>query len=584
MSRIKRKQIDLAITLPTDGAYGGTNSPNVLQGDMLEDALDKIITVLDSLAPQKPPTLSQVVYGLASGAFSTGKIAGVGGADVSTIIPGGASTPYNAAPIFRSTALINNTGIFTTAPVPHLFQDGRTGYVYLAGETAPTSVLDIAASETSTTTASSKVLTVLQDVDYWNGVAGRAGFWDALNVSVGWPATPASTANHAFSISHSATDPAGTAQNTGTATANFYVEEPTAPNVASVYLHSTTHTRNSSRIVSGVPSFDTTDIINLRADLQRVVKFFYKQNPLTITSNIVDAPVWAWNGSVPAIGGTAAGSPTTVAVLPSVPKANTFMNSGASYSVKADDVLGNNDTTAINSGDRDKLRIDTVSDLTRDSNVRFLTGASSFDRSFATAYAHATDLVTGNYANELQLEGGEYKYPTQLNYSTFLLGGPDYSGITSAGAMRYATWRVANNVNNIKSIAFNLPGITQLLTDANFGVWVMVTGSTGTPLTGWLDAGKAYNDTPQDRTDIANVSMNGAAAMSTSLSPGISTAAVRYAFVAPGGSGGIAPTGTNGHIYVRIGWNGSKRSTLKLTARPTLTANATGGVGTYTAL
>src|SRR6266403_1697336 len=62
---IKRKQIDLKLKAAPDGSYGfSSNIPNVLQGDDLESAIDKIVSVLDKLSPVMPPLLNQLTLSI----------------------------------------------------------------------------------------------------------------------------------------------------------------------------------------------------------------------------------------------------------------------------------------------------------------------------------------------------------------------------------------------------------------------------------------------------------------------------------------------------------------------------------------
>lgn len=61
MSRLRRKQIDLVLSQgPTDGVYGTINAANIQNTDIMEDAFDKVATILDALVPPDAPNLSSV--------------------------------------------------------------------------------------------------------------------------------------------------------------------------------------------------------------------------------------------------------------------------------------------------------------------------------------------------------------------------------------------------------------------------------------------------------------------------------------------------------------------------------------------
>ncbi|NBP58793.1 hypothetical protein EBU71_20065, partial [bacterium] len=52
----------ILVGIPTDTSYGvtpsNTNVPNILPSDKLPDAIDKLIGIIDKLAPGKSPNLS----------------------------------------------------------------------------------------------------------------------------------------------------------------------------------------------------------------------------------------------------------------------------------------------------------------------------------------------------------------------------------------------------------------------------------------------------------------------------------------------------------------------------------------------
>ena len=126
------------VGLPTDQYYGhtpsNTNVPNVLSTDKLPDAMDKLIGMLDKLAPSKSPNLSTKFLSLV-GIFGTARHVGS-----TTSTPGNivwSSTFTQSA----STASNYNFVFFGTNPLVRVadstdfnsgfatFSDGQTGYL-----------------------------------------------------------------------------------------------------------------------------------------------------------------------------------------------------------------------------------------------------------------------------------------------------------------------------------------------------------------------------------------------------------------------------------------------------------------------
>jgi hypothetical protein len=66
MSKLRRKQIDLVLSEgPTDGTYGVINAANIQNTDKVEDAFDKVATILDALVPPAAPNLTSMSENIA---------------------------------------------------------------------------------------------------------------------------------------------------------------------------------------------------------------------------------------------------------------------------------------------------------------------------------------------------------------------------------------------------------------------------------------------------------------------------------------------------------------------------------------
>lgn len=439
--KLQRKQIDLTLSEGKTGSassddYGTTNISNINNGDRLEDAFDKIQTIIDKLAPETPPGLDSSII---------------------SIIPNGYST--NAPTLFTSTARLAD-GI-TSPTVSNIFADSTnynlivSGYPvdgnssndgYVFDSTSGTLIATLnsdntvsltftSGSDIGTSTSADGVvdLTILGEKDYFIGETGKEGFWEAFSSSIVLDASiPASnllsgTSQNVLELSHS---------ETGNKTFSFYIEDTTSPVLSNV----TVNTDMTDR-VSGVATLTETDDITIDYTLENAVKYFFIDDFFiaqgdNVTSFTSPSSIQSQNATINSQG--------IVNALP-----NSFSNTNVLLELKGRDVFLNEDIEMLTLSDK---RIDTksIAVKTRDSvigNGRYLsssnvavtidTGGGSYIGESLNSYDHAISLKdsVAGYNTQLQLLNGNYQYPISVDYTNYdfyvnsstTISSPDYS-------------------------------------------------------------------------------------------------------------------------------------------------------------
>jgi hypothetical protein len=552
-NKLKRKQIDAKLTEgPLNSAYGIFNSPGVQNADTYETAFDKVIDILDKLLPTVPPTLAAVGIEY-TGTFYTGFITG-SSTSITRII-------NTVLPKFN-----------TPAAAIQYFGDAAKGSLKLDANVTTMNLTP--ADETGgSVTVAGRIIKILNDVDYYLGQPGKENFWFAMRAELEYTGvaglTPA-ISPYSFTLANYS-DINATGNLMSSVTKQFYIEAPLAPVVSNVKLDPTTpFVYSSNRRVSGVPAFATSDIINMRFDMTNVAKKFYKNLPTNFTSTAgTFATVAPWNWPSP----PATDSSQVNQLVQLNPVTNKYQV-GIALAISADDVIGQNSgAIAIPSGEQSKLRIDTISNETAFRRISSSTN-NVYEKIFTNAYDTAQVIVgnvTPGYNFELQLEGGNYKYPN-TNYSTFFPANSiNYTGQTG---MRYATFQVGT-VANTKQVIINTPGISNILKGSTgLVIQVIVQDLYGVGLHGWVDACTAYYTGTGPQQNAINTAVDGALGFINGSTATQRTVTVHTGNVSFGGS-----TGSSKNVWVRIGW--SNADTYVLTGRPTLAG--VGGGGSFVA-
>lgn len=113
-------------TGPTDGTYGVFNSANLQDGDLVEDAFDKIVNILDALVPPAAPSLSSISFNQTgvAGNLSWGTSNGISSYDNHPTIDSnglysvGGNSHGLLADVSITGTLANNTTIGPGTPYP----------------------------------------------------------------------------------------------------------------------------------------------------------------------------------------------------------------------------------------------------------------------------------------------------------------------------------------------------------------------------------------------------------------------------------------------------------------------------------
>jgi len=176
------------------------------------------------------------------------------------------------------------------------------------------------------------------------------------------------------------------------------------------------------------------------------------------------------------------------------------------------------------------LRIDSKSDESQ----RLKSGAGQFPTKgpLFTQFGNpfdATESLTLN--EELQLEGGVYKFPQAVDYSTY--GGPDYRSVTGGtyDSYRWLTLNLGSitDVNGLTITFQNPVNFGTAVRTSGLKLYVRVDGATG-----WLDGSTSFQGagSPSANGDAALVFANSSASVK------------RITF---------GPTVRSGVVYVRVG-------------------------------
>jgi hypothetical protein len=490
---IKRKQIDLKLKAAPDGSYGfSSNIPNVLQGDDLESAIDKIVAVLDKLAPAMPPLLNQLTLSLSVAGGTTSATTG--------LLTSDGTTKTNIHKFVNNSTLTwTTTGIFNSVTTRNgHFRDGdsttaklRVTHIYDSStKQATISDINTIAIDGTDNAIDSTDYVVRVDItekkDYYSDDAASAtksNFYKSIKGAI--LATMATTYNAADDLERSISieySENGTFTDTIGVTGTYRIESATAPTAS---INSVTIPAMSGQKVSGVPSLNNGQIISVDANISNGIKFYY---PAIIASSTVTS------------------ASTLSTTLSGVQTANSTYNYLKNHTISGSVTVESVSTTvtpndifvsgSVASSTDSTKRIDTVgiSKITTDASTRKLSPSTGgqYEAISGTAYGlsqHDNTLnpvSTDSYSYQLQVYGNNYRYPSG-NFTTY--SGPNYSSLTQ-NSWRYADFSLSS-ITNRTNIDLTIAGASGISGNpygtSNFRLYVKVEGSTG-----WLDANAAW--------------------------------------------------------------------------------------------
>lgn len=485
------------VGIPVDGYYGpGTTGSiaNIQSGDRVEDALDKVENILFKLSPTRPPNLSTKTLLLSSGYTANLQ---------------GTNTTITSA------VTNNQTPTFTLAGgmvVGNAFSDGDQGQL-----TASVDSTNIGSRQLtpSSDVGTYGALQITSDADFYAGVSGKAGFWNALLAQIVTTESITTVGPHTAQLQHTQTG--------NTPAFTFYIDDPVSPTGVTGTVVAT-----GSVYISGVPALvggQSGSSITLSATASNTVGRFYNSTRIFQGSG---TGISTGNYSLPT-------SPMSESVQSAsrVFSINVGSQSeNASFTVTAFNSIGTSVSSTISNT---HIRIDSVldpSNRVRSGINQYPVSGSGFG-DFGGMFQSSESLVSSN--EELQLLNGQYRYPTGTYTGSLPIPGPDYTTVTPGiyNNIRWVTFNMGTITNkaNVRIDFSNTVGFGSVLL-SNFALYVRVNGST--PTNGWVDGNAAYPGT-------GNPTNNGDAALAVANS---TTTSKLVTF------GTAVKTGT---VFVRIG-------------------------------
>lgn len=537
MTKIKRKQLLLNITEAPDGGYGvpGGNVPDVQEGDQLEDALDKIIEVLDRLAPQPPPSLDQLTLSITesvTGPVSANQLDG-----------------NPASDIYR--AINGQNFLFTTIGNPELISDRDGHFWYDATAEARLRFRHFNVDSGSTkiaemdyfdqlppppqddiglivdTTDDFRIDTKIAELrDYYQSDPTRATFYDSIKVeSNAFVDTtfngPDQNLRQVFLEYSSKGDYSDTVSVDG-GPYEYRLEEDDTSIIQGTPAWNAATLPGQIGKLSGVPSLEIGEQIQISGTVLRGIRYYYPttiaQSAVTATDNITNS-----------LSGTQSyGAPYNVTNNTHTFKADSYSES-ISGSITPYDVFSSG--TPVSANVRNDYRIDSVS-IARavlDGANRYISpetkpgdttpwdagfnagSAARYEYGNGNAHDQTLDTSLAPYRYALQLVEGRYEYPRSVNYSNYIHNGvtpgPNYTNVSGnfpADDWRYVDIKVGT-ISNKTAVVLAFDGANwSAKQPTGLHILLRVEGSSPTGGDGWLDCWSAYagSGNPTGSSDI----------------------------------------------------------------------------------
>jgi hypothetical protein len=381
---------------------------------------------------------------------------------------------------------------------------------------------------------------IISDSDPYIGQSQKQGFYKSLIAKVKIPTsdpslTASNTVQYSFRLEHSISG--------STPIFYFYEDDTTTPSIVLPAISSVNKPTN--KYISGLPCLSTGDNIVLSAIISGAVSQFYHSSYVAYANTVSSSTNVPTYNPVSAPGNyNDINASLTLVPLALKYDENLVINI---FGRASDETLS---TAGVPTHPTSKkIRIDTLSQdvdsstfISETSGIRRKSQTGTFPTYTDTVYDSTESLLSNQ---ELQLIGGFYQFPLQVNYSTYDPVGPDYTSI-STGSYRWVTFKLASvtNVNNVKiQLMSGYTGFTTVI-DANLQFYVKILGSSG-----WLNANSYYSGVgdPSNDGDAALVYNN-------------STIDTKYVT--------FGATTRTGNVVVRIGFNNFGKKIKGVTLLP----------------
>jgi len=590
----------ILIGTPDDGTYGVTpsniNVPGVLSTDNLPSAIDKLIGIIDKLAPAKSPGLStkylspQTILGPYTARHAgTNSVWNVGfSATASATIGSSYSNIY-----VTSNPVVNVSDVSTINGGLATFSDGQTGTLValvdgnIVGQRVLESTYygpgvsgspDVNTWNSSGASGSGGGLTITFDQDPYSS-APNTGFWTSLKATMSSTYSFSVDGNeHYYRMSHTTT---------GNVISNFkfiYDVNTTPQNgvysgVAAIggvtfSLSLSLFTQSSTKWTSGVPSLSVGDYVSANYAIPNsggLVSRFYNSTTITRFNLLATTTVTTndTTSGIPLNGYPSAyQNPYRVTGITAAVAANMFTPStdfDALFTISLLNPLNtsvSNSITGINFGlinplaSGKKLYIDTVSNEA----VRVRSGDGLYPSfgsgtyQFGDAYTSTLSSYSINdnstfpqVCGELMLQNAIFKVPFGNWTTNYPVVGSNYTTLNNNGVNAYQNpsltyWRwVTFNTGSISNVASFIITINGSFNLTSSGISPYVTTAFGIyvrviGVTGWLDLNKIYSS--------GNPLLDGDNCYDNTYA--LKSSTVRRVTLGPGAN-------VSGTVYVRIG-------------------------------
>ena len=473
------------LDLPQDGIYGNQGGiAGVSEGDLLEDAFDKVEVILEKLAPPKPPDIDEVNLNIEQTTYQAYK--------------------QNTFDYYDNIVASQDVSARVSEP----FYDGENGALHgfyntvLVGSATLSSLDDTGYGSYSSPDG---YLEIISDEDYHSGVVGKQNFWYALDARVlyGNPQEQSS-----FEIKMAYLLGATTKQISVTGEIGLPISSP------SNTLNSDYQINLSSRQMDGVVIATTNSVFKIKnLEAGGVIGSFYGEvlasaslnghGSANVSKNQISSLNGTASSAAPQYGDTVGFQDFNLSI-------NNNNNNLTSYNITSKDYRGVT-ITSKNFTIFPQVFLDTST--TPSNRVKSGTGGR-FSSSYGGVYNNSASLKSsGN--EELLFSRGYFQFPNQ-DFSAFLSNTENYAtGMTNGldDNYRWATFDMGNI--SAKTIEFNITGAQGFSVDSskvilNVLIYVKVEGSTG-----WLDANSPYPGVGNPLND-GDSALVGSASSSTS--------------------------------------------------------------------
>jgi hypothetical protein len=534
---------------PTDGSYPIINVPGISSTDKLPDAIDKLIGIIDKLAPAKSPYLSTKSLSFQGTLYTARHVRdtpSVPGNIVWTSL-GGSTATASAGSSYTTIVtvqrpIVNVSDSSSVSQSMATFSDGQSGTLFSYIDGSPTGYRaleggywtaspvspDVGLWNSSGLSASNGNLYIAMDQDPYT-VAPNVGFWTSLK------ATMSSTQSyimdgveHYYDMYHYPTGYVGTKF-------RFIYASATAASLPSYttsgFVGSALYVTASSptpRYASGVPSLAVGDIITGSYSVinnGQLIYRFYNSNQISnfivtagtmintydMTSG-VPLTVLGGSSSIPVANqGTWSVSGITVSVASGMYATSSTLSIGLYSALNSSPATVSFGGISTNGQSGKYMYIDTNGSEINPSGVTFrvysgtgsypsFTSSSTYSQFFGPTYTTTQQQVslstTGN--EELQYQNALYKYPSGNNTNNYPNSGPDYTSVPAGSFLGYR-WVTLNvgTISSASSFILTLNGSNGISSDGtnpitNILKLLVTIVSGGTQLIGWLDANAAY--------------------------------------------------------------------------------------------